>query len=798
MTENGNLPDSELQTISPSGDAPETRVGSARAAYTLVHSMILEDGPRELKRAQMQRLFDGAAPYDKAKLKQLGQSYRSNTNFRESEGYRDARRSSYYELIMEVPALVKVKVKNERDPELHPDYEQTIAEEFTTLLREWDGFLLNTLLHQQEMIQWGMSNVFWQDSIDWRFKALRAGKFLVPAETPASIGEFEMFTVRSSYRANELFAYVRDDAAELRSKAAGWDTDYIKQLLINMNEGGTGGTDTLQIGVWSTLQQKMKDNDLMYGYSTIPKIKVDHLFVQEFDGKVSHFIIAEDAEKVGNNVDAKDGTDAGKFIFKSIGRFVNQQQVTSVFFSGIGDGTYHSLRGLGHKIFAHCTVSDRMLNTAVDGAMIGATILVSGGGNEAGGQKARLMRVGPITRMPDGYEPLDTQIRPALEPLVSVRAILKQAMGDNVGLARPDVGDTQKTPQEKQTLGAVRAQMWRETKLENMDIEMYYGYWDRMYQEVKRRVMNPSYTAKDPGYPAVKEFFERCVARNVPRELITADNLAFSATRAIGMGSPQMRDLISSEILGIAPYFDEAGKKNAVADRAAALVGYETSRRYIQKEDRNKIPTKEHAFAGLENNDLREGSEVIVAPDQEHVIHAMVHLDMLMSDAQAFVDGQSDLQPEALAAYFGAGLNHTAIHLDYLKDDPLREVEHGNLTQQFESLVPVFQQIQAQAQQAQQQREAQAQQQQQLIQEAQDTLQSREAEIEALKLQQETQIKVLKEQNNQAIKEVKASNGMQIKNMVAEQDMRLKEQAAATDRRIKELEAAQKLKGSSE
>jgi len=120
---------------------------------------------------------------------------------------------------MEVPALVKVKVKNERDPELHPDYEQTIAEEFTTLLREWDGFLLNTLLHQQEMIQWGMSNVFWQDSIDWRFKALRAGKFLVPAETPASIGEFEMFTVRSSYRANELFAYVRDDAAELRSKA---------------------------------------------------------------------------------------------------------------------------------------------------------------------------------------------------------------------------------------------------------------------------------------------------------------------------------------------------------------------------------------------------------------------------------------------------------------------------------------------------------------------------------------------------------------------------------------------------
>src|SRR4029077_8706405 len=92
---------------------------------------------------------------------------------------------------------------------------------------------------------------------------------------------------------------------------------------------------------WERLERRMRNNDLFYSYgSANPQlIKVVHLWVREYTGKVSSFMI--------------DGSNqSNKFLYKKVGRFANSYQAFTVFTYGVGtSGDYHSVRGQGYKVF---------------------------------------------------------------------------------------------------------------------------------------------------------------------------------------------------------------------------------------------------------------------------------------------------------------------------------------------------------------------------------------------------------------------------------------------------------------
>jgi hypothetical protein len=774
-TEPKQTGDTDLETLSKRGKAPKSRLSSPKSAYNILKRLIDRDQTRSEKRAIIQGQIDGNSPYDNSELVRLGQAHRSNVNFREAEAARDARKTSYYELLMEVETLVDVKLKPKvRNDENPVDIGEIIAEEFTNMLTEWPGFWYNMLLHQQQLITWGVGNCYWENEIDWRFKAARAGSFLVPDETLSTMDDLDLIAIRHNYKVHELFKYVEDKETEKKSKAAGWDTKQIKELIIEAVNKGSN-TDKWSLGTWESHQQMMKDNDLEYTYSVSQRIPIANILVKEFDGKISHFIISEDKEQTNE----KDGESA-KFLFKKVKRYESWHQAVCLFFADIGDGTYHSIRGLGAKIFAHCVLSDRLMNTTVDGALTSATILVEPS-NEAQKEKVRMVRVGPISVMPSGYNVIPhTSFQPNLQGLIGVKGLLDANLNRNVGLQRPGVTETEKTPTEK-TVAELRMKATNEAKLEKSDINMYYIQWDLLYQEVMRRALNPSLTSVDDCYKSAKAFIDACIERGVPKELLKAELLKVTARRAIGFGSPVMKSLITADILSVSPYFDERGKDNAIRDYVAARAGTTGVNRYKPPRNRNQIPSSEHSHISLENNDLREGTDVVVGTDQPHVIHLMLHMRDLIQMADAYVNGQIQ-DVERAFAYFDVGLRHCAQHLDYLVDDPARQNEYRALRNQFSELVRIHTTMQAQVNKLSKDREQAAAEQAELMRRAQESVEDKELQIELAKIQSDLRLKVLKEQNNNAVRVAKAQHGMQIKEALAAQELRIKElQAVGTE-----------------
>jgi len=760
MADTDTIPEADLEVVSKQGKPPKTRLTSSSSAWNIFKKVRNQDQERDRKRALIKKQLDGNRPYSQAELIRLGQAHRSNVNFRDAEGIRDARKTSYYELLMEVETLVKIKIKGFTDPvDPDKDWGEVIAEKFTEMLTSWEGWWYHMMLHQEQLVTWGVGNVYWENEIDWRFKAARVGSFLVPDETKSTLEDFDVIPIRDIYRVHDLFQYVKDDETTKASQEAGWNTRLVIDLIRKTIEKKSD-SDSHALGEWSSIQQKIKDNDIEYSYGDYENIRIVHMFVKEYDGKISHFIISEDEEF---NKPEDDNPD--RFIFKDVGQFGNWHQAIGPFMANIGDGTYHSIRGLGAKIFAHCQLMDRMKNTLMDGAMASATILLQPN-NEGQRERLRMVRYGPFSVMPNGYSVItDRAHRNNFGDLISVDAFLKAGLHGNIGMYRPDVVEDDKTPQGR-NMQEERNRASKEAKLEKSDIHIYYICLDGLYNEIMRRVTS-QLTTVDPGYKEAQAFLKACKDAGVPPELLKYDRMKVSARRAIGYGSPTQRSMVTADVLSISPYFDERGKNNAVRDYVLARTGVAGVDRYIPSIDRNMIPTTQHTLANLENNDMREGQGAIVGEDQPHVIHLLVHMRDMVRDAQAYIQGQYQGSPETLYTFLSQAIPHCAQHLDYIMTDPSRENEYQLFAGQLQELAKVYKSIENEVTQRQKEAEAQARAQAEVLQQAAQMAEGQELEIKLQEIQKDFEFKMFKEMNMQKIREEKARHGMAIDEMVA-------------------------------
>jgi len=766
MADTDTIPEADLEVISKQGVPPKTRLNSSSSAWNIFKKVRDQDQERDRKRALVKAQLDGNRPYSQAELIRLGQAHRSNVNFRDAEGIRDARKTSYYELLMEVETLVQIKLKDYTDPvDPGKDWGEVIAEKFTKMLTSWEGWWYHMMLHQEQMVTWGVGNVYWENAIDWRFKAAKVGSFLVPDETKSTLEDFDVIIIRDIYRVHDLFEHVKDDATTEASRQAGWNTGLVIKL-IRSTIDKKSDSDAHGLGEWSSTQQKIKDNDIEYSYGDYENIRVAHMFVKEYSGEISHFLISEDEE-----INAEQDGNKDQFIFKGIEQFGNWHQAIGPFFANVGDGTYHSIRGLGAKVFAHCQLMDRLKNTIMDGAMASATILLQPS-NEGQRERLRMVRYGPYSVMPNGYEVVsDRAHRNNFGDLIGVDAFLKAGLHSNIGLYRPDVVEEDKTPQGRNALEE-RNRASKEAKLEKSDIHIYYISLDGLYNEIMRRVTSDGLTSQDPGYEEASAFLKACKDAGVPAELLKYDRMEVAARRAIGYGSPVQRSLVTADILSISPYFDERGKQNAVRDYVMARTGVAGVDRYVPSVDRNMIPTTQHTLANLENNDMREGQEAIVGVDQPHVIHLLVHMRDMVQDANAYLQGQYQGNPMTLYTFLSQGIPHCARHLDYIMTDPARENEYQAFAAQLNELNRVYKDVENAVRQEQQQREAQARQQAELMSQAAEAVEGNELKAELAKTQKDFELKVFKEQNLQKIREDKARHSMAIDEMLARHQVR--------------------------
>lgn len=698
---NSELAPLELLGLDEKGKAPKLRVSSVDSARSIYKAIKDSDQGSSKNRALVDAMFNGAPPFNAQDLVEMGQGERTNLDFGEAASLKEQALSGYYDLTSSVDVLARISI-DYGSPEQRVEWERILAEEFHHTLKEWQEFEFNHQILADQFVSHGVGVCYFEDEVDWRWRVAGLSEFRIPRGTRASEWEIEVATVDREYQAHQLYKYIEDPDV---AKDLGWNVKMVKQALLRACREST----YQEAGEWEKLEVELKNNDLLYGNSRGKKVHVVHMWVREFGGTVSHLLFLKDP------IGADEGAKEEDFLFKRPNRFAAPTNCFVTFCYGVGNGTYHGVRGLGYKVYPHIQLLNRLRCGMVDGALLSSALIVQPGDQGSRAlEDLTLSYYGPYALFPPGLKIVDKAIPDYNRNVMPVLNDLTMNMQNRtIGYQSRAV-----TPDgQSRTAYEVRAQLQQEAVLGAAAINLFYHPWKRLLREVYRRLVGRDYAANEPGGREAVDFKKRCMARGVPEEAIHRFT-AVEPVRAIGYGSPGMRSAAIDETMQIFGSLDEMGRINLLRDRIAARFGQEVVDRYLPSPSTTLRTPIDDKIALLENATMSAGTALPVSSGENHFIHASRHLSALDGMDQAMSQGAAN--PQAVLAGYQTMLPHLGEHLNLLSPDVARQDQIGLMRQRFQQLgagaqrladeLAAAQEQQAKAQEAEQARMIEAEQ----------------------------------------------------------------------------------------
>ena len=605
----------ELEALTEKGKPVETRLKDVKSAISIFKTLFKADEKSAVNRARIDAMFDGAAPYNQGSLTNTGQGLKTNLNFGEAQRLLDISLSAYVDLYSSLERLVEVRGTMGEKSEIAP-LEDIVADELTHLMRSWPEFHSAYLRLCTTFIKHGVSIAYFDSPEDWKFRVGGFTDILIPRQTPASESCIDVAIGRREYLLHELYAFIKNPEAAAK---VGWDVEEVKRVIEKSAKTTGRGGNSGNGQEYETLQSQFKNNDIYEGIQN-PTVSVLHFWVKEMDGSVSHYICCEQMPK--------------SFMYQKASRYKNAEEAYVMFTYGVGsNGTYHSIRGLGQRIFSHIQTSNRLRCQQIDGAMLSSAVMIQPE-NQRSLDELQFSYYGayavmsPNVRIVEKAIPnLGTAVQPALQDLTQQL----QMNTDTVSTYGPN----QSSPYRNQM--QISADMDVTTRLSGASLNLFYASWTRLLKEVVRRVIT---TKKRDG--AVKDFFDRCAKKGVPEQFITSLDVARTkAVRSIGNGSHANRMLALRELQGISGQFDDVGRRNLTRDIVSTRVGHDLADRYVSP-DVEKRPTVDVKIALFENQQLQQGNNIPVIPNELHGTHLEVHLPALQQLIEALDSGAVD------------------------------------------------------------------------------------------------------------------------------------------------------------
>ena len=731
-------------TMGVKEDGTKTRrIKDAKSALAIFNRLKDADANSALQRARIDGMFDGASPYDQGKLNASGQSQKTNLNFGEAQRLLDISLSAYVDLYSSLEKFVNVKGTLGEDAQRH-EWEDTVSSEITQLLKSWPEFHSNYLRLCTTFIKHGVGVAYFDSPEGWQFRVGSFEDILIPRQTPASEEAIDISVIRRSYHLHELNNFIKDPKAAAK---VGWNVDEVKRVMTkNVTTTGRGYGGGTTDSEYEALAAQLKNNDLLIGVEN-PTVSVLHFLVREVDGTLSHYSCVESSPE--------------KFLYEKPSRYQSAEEAYVLFTYGVGsNGTYHSIRGLGQRIFSHIQTSNRLRCQMIDGAMISSAVMLQPESSRAleeldmtffGSYAVLSPNVNIIEK---AIPNLSQAVQPALEDMQNQLAM-------NTDTQSP-YGPNQSSPYRNKD--QVVSDMDISTQLSGAALNLFYASWGRLLREVVKRII------KSPKDKRISDFYKRCESRGVPKEFINSlDTARTKAVRAIGDGSRANRLASLRELNAISGSFDEVGRANLTRDIVSTRVGADIADRYAPQVD---VPreTVDNKIAIIENGHISQGQQIPVLSSELHGTHLPIHLELFGQLIEALNTGQAD--PMQSMPTLQAMYQHVAEHTEFASGEPALEGLVGQAKQVLQYGEEMINNT-AKAMQKQERDAAQAQQQM--------------TEEEAMMQQQQGG-----EQQQEDPKMQSAQIQMQIMQQKAELEMSIKQQKHEQDQAIRDAEAAMK------
>ncbi len=461
-----------LETLDKdTGKPPQSRIGSASDARKIIEDLRNADRTlRSKKRAKIQGMLDGNPPYTQQALRKAGQGHRTNLNLREGEGMADSAKTPYYDLVFEVPQFAQVYMEYGNNPERNLEWSQKITKRYHDMLDSWRGMDFHFQLHQWMMVVYGHGPLCWEDTKDWRSKAKKPWEVLVPDNSPANIDEVETIIMPRAIMPGDLYQKIKNEKA---ATTVGWNVPEVKQAIID-----AAPDDMQRMRDWEYYQNEIRTGDVTWNAKS-KRIFVCDLFQKEFNGKVSHYILLDSDSAQSSAMVSED-----EFLFEKIDRFDCFDQIICPFFFDVGTGDWHSIKGLGPKIYDFCEVSNRLTGEMIDGARIGSGITLEAADANAL-QQTQIVHIGGGVVIQPGYKAVQSRIAESLQGPLAVKRDLQSTLQSNTGQYRQRVSEENQEP----TLGQAQLNAQQQAVLGKGSVNRYYKTLDSWHTETFRRAV---------------------------------------------------------------------------------------------------------------------------------------------------------------------------------------------------------------------------------------------------------------------------------------------------------------------
>jgi hypothetical protein len=639
------------------------RIANPAAALALHARMYNDDRVRSSDRAMIQQLLDNLPPIPQSQLKGSGRDNCSNFNPGDGETIFSQETSPYVNLAKAGRTLFSTPIRSFGSVMERGKWETVISEEITDMIRAWPDFLARWQLGVIWMKRDGLAFGMHDDPMDWRWKIHNMEQLKFPANTQLGVSNFQYISMEIPIHPSKFYEQISD--AET-AKALGYDLPMARQALME------AGPDIADNTNWEAWERAIKNNDYLLGGGggdQGPVIKLIHVFCTDLDKTVSHYVTRKGDETQPD------------FIFKKEGKFEGMDKFLYPIIENLGsNGTYHSIRGVGHKIYSKAMQVALLDNKFADMIDFDTTPIIQSD-NPADEDDFETIQFGYFSIFPNTYKLPERKVANYANSIIPGIEYFRSMM--NRSTSRNSQGTIQEDPNvSRYVLDAV---MRDDSQVTGLAEFLFYESMEPIFREVMRRVVSKDYAPIMPGGQEAADFRKRCHERGVPAEaLLDIDFSRIRMHRVIGGGNENVRALKLQGMAGTAQGFDPVGRAHYQHDVVAATLDEQAAEKYSPVSNVIRLPD-DAGLAQVENKQLEQGMALVPLPGQNDEVHCMIHIRGLNELAEVIV-GQSANLVEVTPAMRGIA-DHLKLHIDNLVEGSPNTKEIFEIWEQYMGMI---------------------------------------------------------------------------------------------------------------
>ncbi len=689
-TDIGNIPSSP--ELSKSLKAKRKAISDASHAVEICKNLIDENEDRISEFAEIRAQADGIEPpFDNEKLEEQAKGYKSNINtgflgtvhnkvFPRMSG---RVKSARYLTAASLPYL------NDMGEPIDNYKEKTeiFRRELTKTVRQWKRFhsFLNGLASTTSL--YGLAYVAYTNPLEWRPRVYRPDEAFIPNGSSQEDEELPLFMIKEEFYIHEMFDLIDDKEA---AKDAGYDIGAIVESINSaMPRDIDEETENETYLKYEDIRRELINNTSFSEGSRV--IKVYHLFVTEYDGQVSQYMI---------------DVDTGEYLFEKENIYEAMDDVVTPIPFQYGNGKFHGSYGVGQMLYDIALRVEKNRNAVIDNEVARGkfNIVVA---DEKEMAEAKLHITDEANYLSGGQFAGNQAALPSTaEAFLELdRAIVAMAE-EKVGAFMPEalIPGVEKTATEA-NINAMKEQETREAIIDH-----WLSHFALAVRNISRRLVNPD-TEDEAAVKlriallgqGLSEEEIQYLAAQYPTQTV-ADFAETREQRIISFLSSRKGD----------PLYNAVRSERAIA---TAAIGAELANDLIIPEEDNTIQIEAARQQETENTSMEAGKNIPVSPRDAHLLHMQV--------LKGQVDPQTGQATGAMLVALQQGdvetaklmLGHYMQHME-IANQQGKLGEAMNQEKQFVAQVEnQIKQIEAQIMQ-QQQEEIQAQQEEAAIQQA--------------------------------------------------------------------------------